>query len=227
MRPPRLVADGADDGGRQDAGHQQHHQQLGLDADPGQHPAAKTPGVSAQAWMALGYLCHVDVVIESRRLACKTCGSEMNVGKSYVMNQPDPFDLQRFVDAQARVYDTCSANCATAASEAIGCGSCFRNCAGLGSSPTAVRYRDLVDRRGPRLPRPRRARPAPAGMRRAGRRDRRPLGRGDLRLARRHEVAVVDDAVRRAPPTTTRDFVAVLEKFYGGEEDSATLARLS
>ena len=68
--------------------------------------------------------------------------------------------------------------------------------AGSGPQPDGAALRDFVARRGAGLSGARRARPAAAGMHAAGRGDRRPLGRRDLRLARQPEGALVDDAVR-------------------------------
>ena len=77
-------------------------------------------------------------------------------------------------------------------------------------------------RGGTRLLGARSARAAAAGVHPVGHRYRRPIGRRHLRLARLFEGALVDDAVLPQRPRTTATFVAVLDKFYAGED--ATLA---
>jgi uncharacterized protein (DUF1810 family) len=52
----------------------------------------------------------------------------------------DPFDLQRFVDAQERVYDTVVAEMRDGRKRSHWIWFVFPQLAGLGSSPTAVRY---------------------------------------------------------------------------------------
>ncbi len=108
----------------------------------------------------------------------------------------DPFDLQRFVDAQDRIYDTVVDELTAARKRSHWMWFIFPQLRGLGSSPTAVRFaissadearaylaHELL---GPRLR---------ECARLVARIDGR-IGRGDLRLARRHEAAVVDDVVR-------------------------------
>lgn len=53
---------------------------------------------------------------------------------------PDPFDLQRFVDAQARVYPTVVEELRAGRKRTHWIWFIFPQLAGLGSSPTAVRY---------------------------------------------------------------------------------------
>jgi uncharacterized protein (DUF1810 family) len=142
------------------------------------------------------------------------------------MNQPDPFDLRRFVDAQASVYDTVVGELRSGRKRSHWMWFVFPQLRGLGSSPTAVRFsissideaRAYVahDLLGPRLR-------ECAGLLAAidgcsavdifGRPDDLKL-RSSMTLFAR---AADDDA----------DFVAVLEKYFGGEEDPATVARLS
>ena|ERR1700739_2274963 len=138
----------------------------------------------------------------------------------------DVFDLQRFVDAQAAVYDTVLAELRAGAKRSHWIWFIFPQLAGLGRSPTAARFaisslaeaqayldHDIL---GPRL-------------------------RQCTHLVNSTEGRSVDDIfgwpddlkVRssmtlfaRATPDNA-DFLRLLEKFYGGEEDPATVALLS
>ncbi|HZQ33924.1 MAG TPA: DUF1810 domain-containing protein [Mycobacterium sp.] len=137
----------------------------------------------------------------------------------------DPFDLQRFVDAQAGVYDTVVAELRAGAKRSHWIWFIFPQLAGLGRSPTAARFAisSLAE--------------AQAYL------------RHDVLGARLHEctrlVAAMegrsvseifgwpDDLKVRSSmtlfahaATDDTDFVAVLDKFYGGEQDPATLALL-
>jgi uncharacterized protein (DUF1810 family) len=150
----------------------------------------------------------------------------MNVGKSLSMNQPDPFDLQRFVDAQSRVYDTVVSELRAGRKRSHWMWFVFPQLRGLGSSPTAVRFAiSSVDEArgylahellGPRLR-------ECAGL----------VAQIDGRTA--EEIfGWPDDMKLRSSMTLfarasaeNAEFVAVLQKFYGGEEDPATLARLA
>jgi uncharacterized protein (DUF1810 family) len=150
----------------------------------------------------------------------------MNVGKSLSMNQSDPFDLQRFVDAQSRVYDTVVSELRAGRKRSHWMWFVFPQLRGLGSSPTAVRFgiSTLDEARaylahellGPRL---RECTKLVAGI--------------DGRTA--EEIfGWPDDMKLRSSMTLfarasdeNSEFVAVLQKFYGGEEDPATLARLA
>lgn len=150
----------------------------------------------------------------------------MNVGESLSMKQPDPFDLQRFVDAQGPVYDTVLGELNGGRKRSHWMWFVFPQLRGLGSSPTAVRYAiSSIDEAraylshevlGPRLR-------ECAGV----------VARIDGRTA--EEIfGWPDDMKLRSSMTLfaraaddNADFVAVLEKFYSGEEDPATLARLS
>ena len=138
----------------------------------------------------------------------------------------DPFDLQRFVDAQDRIYDTVVDELTAARKRSHWMWFIFPQLRGLGSSPTAVRFAiSSVDEAraylahellGPRLR-------ECAGL----------VARIDGRSA--EEIfGWPDDMKLRSSMTLfaraaddNADFVAVLEKFYGGEEDPATLARLA
>lgn len=141
------------------------------------------------------------------------------------MSEPDPFDLARFVDAQAAVYETVVRELRAGRKRSHWMWFVFPQLRGLGSSPTAVRYsitsideaRAYLDHRllGPRLR-------ECSGL----------VARIDGRTAEQI-FGWPDDMKLRSSMTlfarTSDDndeFVAVLEKFYGGEEDPATLARL-
>ncbi len=142
------------------------------------------------------------------------------------MNQPDPFDLQRFVDAQSRVYDTVVGELRGGRKRSHWMWFVFPQLRGLGSSPTAVRFaissideaRAYLDHEllGARLR-------ECAGLvaRIEGRSAEEIFGWPDdmkLRSSMTLFAHAADD---------NAEFVAVLEKFYGGEEDPATLARLT
>ncbi len=141
------------------------------------------------------------------------------------MNQPDPFDLQRFVDAQARVYDTVLGELRDGRKRSHWMWFVFPQLRGLGSSPTAVRFSiSSIDEAraylahgllGPRL---RECTGLVATI--DGRSAEEIFGWPDdmkLRSSMTLFARAADDNAA---------FVAVLEKFYGGEEDPATLARL-
>ena len=141
------------------------------------------------------------------------------------MNQPDPFDLQRFVDAQARVYDTVLGELHDGRKRSHWMWFVFPQLRGLGSSPTAVRFAiSSIDEAraylahellGPRL---RECTALVATV--DGRTAEEIFGWPDdmkLRSSMTLFARAADDNAA---------FVEVLEKFYGGEEDSATLARL-
>ena len=138
----------------------------------------------------------------------------------------DPYDLQRFVDAQELTYDTVIGELTAGRKRSHWMWFIFPQVRGLGSSPTAVRFsissadearaylaHELL---GPRL-----------------RECARLVSQIDGRSA--EEIfGWPDDLKLRSSMTLfaraadeNADFVAVLEKFYGGEEDPATLARLS
>ena len=138
----------------------------------------------------------------------------------------DPFDLQRFVDAQDRIYDTVVDELTAARKRSHWMWFIFPQLRGLGSSPTAVRFaissadearaylaHDLL---GPRL-----------------RECARMVARIDGRSAQ-DIFGWPDDMKLRSSMTVfartaddNADFVAVLDKFYGGQQDPATLALLS
>jgi uncharacterized protein (DUF1810 family) len=149
----------------------------------------------------------------------------MSVGKS-LSNGADQFDLQRFVDAQDRLYDTVLDELRGGRKRSHWIWFVFPQLRGLGRSPTALHYgiSSLEEARaylahdvlGPRL-------------------------RECARL-----VAAIDDRsaadifgfpddlkVRSSMTLFARatednaDFIAVLDKFYNGEEDPVTVAQLA
>jgi uncharacterized protein (DUF1810 family) len=137
----------------------------------------------------------------------------------------EPFDLQRFVDAQIGMYDTVVAELRAGAKRSHWIWFVFPQLAGLGRSPTAARFAisSLAEARaylkhdvlGPRL-------------------------RECTRLLSAIEGRSVDEIfgwpdnlkVRSSMTLFARatddnaDFLAVLDKFYGSEQDPATLEGL-
>ncbi|MDT5006396.1 MAG: hypothetical protein QOJ24_3572 [Mycobacterium sp.] len=150
----------------------------------------------------------------------------MNVGKLLSRSQSDPYDLQRFVDAQGRVYDTVVAELRGGRKRTHWMWFVFPQLRGLGSSPTAMRFaissideaRAYLDHEllGARL------RECADLVRRIdGRTAEEIFGWPDdmkLRSSMTLFARAADD---------NAEFVAVLDKFYEGEEDPATLARLT
>ena len=138
----------------------------------------------------------------------------------------DRYDLQRFVDAQAPVYDGVVAELRAGRKRSHWIWFIFPQLAGLGSSPTAVRYAisSLAEARaylahdvlGPRL-------------------------RECTRLVNGIENASIDqifgwpdDLKVRSSMTLfanatddNAEFLALLARYYGGEQDPVTVARLS
>lgn len=137
----------------------------------------------------------------------------------------DPFDLQRFVDAQARVYHTVVDELRAGRKRSHWIWFIFPQIAGLGSSPTAERY-------------------AIASLDEA-----QAYLHHEVLGARLHECTQLvngiagrsiaeifgspDDLKVRSSMTLfahatddNRDFVTLLEKYYGGEQDPLTLKRL-
>ena len=150
----------------------------------------------------------------------------MPVDKSLSSDDADPFDLRRFVDAQDRVYDTVLAELRNGAKRSHWIWFVFPQLRGLGHSPTAQRFgiSSLDEARaylahpvlGPRL-------------------------RGCTRLVAAIEGRSVDQIfgwpdnlkVRSSMTLFARatddnaEFRAVLDKFYNGDDDPATVERLS
>jgi uncharacterized protein (DUF1810 family) len=138
----------------------------------------------------------------------------------------DPFDLQRFVDAQARVYRTVVDELRAGRKRSHWIWFIFPQIAGLGSSPMAMRYAigSLDEARaylrhnvlGPRL-------------------------HGCARLVNAVQGRSIeeifgfpDDLKVRSSMTLfaratgdNRDFVGLLERYYQGEQDPLTVAQLA
>jgi uncharacterized protein (DUF1810 family) len=138
----------------------------------------------------------------------------------------DPFDLQRFVDAQDRIYDTVVDELTAARKRSHWMWFIFPQLRGLGSSPTAVRFAiSSIDEARAYL-----------GHELLGARLRECAGlvRGIDGRTAEEIFGWPDDMKLRSSMTLfaraaddNAEFVAVLDKFYGGEEDPATLARLT
>jgi uncharacterized protein (DUF1810 family) len=137
----------------------------------------------------------------------------------------DPFDLQRFVDAQAPVYETVVAELRAGRKRSHWIWFIFPQLAGLGRSPAAARFAisSLVEAQayldhhvlGPRLR---------ACTRLVNSIDGRTVGEifgwpDDLKV--RSSMTLFAHAT-----DDNTEFVTLLDKFYGGEEDPATLALL-
>lgn len=153
----------------------------------------------------------------------------MTVGKSLSSKDADPFDLQRFVDAQNRVYDTVLAELRGGRKRSHWIWFVFPQLRGLGRSPTALHYgiSSLAeaqaylahDTLGPRLRECARLVAAIDGSSADE-----IFGWPDnlkVRSSMTLFVRATDD------PDTQADFRAVLDKFYGGEDDPATVELLS
>jgi uncharacterized protein (DUF1810 family) len=149
----------------------------------------------------------------------------MTVGKS-LFNRADRFDLQRFVDAQDRVYDIVIDELRGGRKRSHWIWFVFPQLRGLGRSPTALHYgiASLGEARaylahdvlGPRLREC--ARLVAAIDNRSA---------GDI-------FGFPDDLKVRSSMTLfaratddNADFIAVLDKFYNGEEDPVTVDRLA
>lgn len=137
----------------------------------------------------------------------------------------DPFDLNRFVDAQRPVYDDVLDELRAGRKRSHWMWFVFPQLRGLGGSPTAVRYgiASLEEARaylrhellGPRLHECARLVTAVQG-RSAGQIFGSP---DDLKL--RSSMTLFARATE-----DNADFVAVLDKYYGGRQDELTLERL-
>jgi len=138
----------------------------------------------------------------------------------------DPFDLQRFVDAQESIYETVIDELTNGRKRSHWMWFVFPQLRGLGSSPTAARFGiSSADEAcaylahevlGPRL---RECSRLVAQI--DGRSIEEILGWPD-NLKLRSSMTLFARATE-----DNDDFVAVLDKFYGGVEDPATLARLA
>lgn len=139
---------------------------------------------------------------------------------------PDPFDLQRFVDAQARVYHTVVEELRAGRKRSHWIWFVFPQLHGLGSSPTAARYAissleeaDAYLRHevlGPRL-------------HECTRLVNRITGRSITDIFGSPDDLKVRSSMTLFARATddNRDFVELLEAYYGGEEDPMTLRALS
>jgi uncharacterized protein (DUF1810 family) len=152
--------------------------------------------------------------------------AEAGYPASVTATPADPFDLQRFVDAQDSVYDTVISELRAGRKRTHWIWFVFPQVRGLGRSPTAQHY-GIASREeaaaylahgvlGPRL---------------------RECTRLVLAIEGRSAGAVFgspDDLKLRSSMTLfarctddNADFLGVLDKFYGGEEDPATVSRLT
>lgn len=138
----------------------------------------------------------------------------------------DLYDLQRYIDAQENFYRTVVEELTAGRKRSHWMWFVFPQLRGLGSSPTAIRYGigSIDEARaylahqvlGPRL---RECARLVAAI--DGRSAEDVFGwPDDLKL--RSSMTLFSHAA-----ADNDDFVAVLEKFYGGEEDPATVARLT
>ena len=144
----------------------------------------------------------------------------MTVGKSLSSDDADPFDLQRFVDAQDRVYDTVLDELRGGRKRSHWIWFVFPQLRGLGRSPTAMRYgiSSLDEARaylahdvlGPRLRECARLVAAIEGR------------SADEIFGWPDNLKVRSSMTLFARATDDNaDFRAVLDKFYDGEEDPA------
>lgn len=139
---------------------------------------------------------------------------------------PDPYDLQRFVDAQEPVYDTVLGELRAGRKRTHWMWFVFPQLRGLGHSPTAVHF-GIASRAeaqayldhpvlGPRLRESTRLVLAVDG-----RSAREVFGSpDDLKLRSSMTLFAHTD------PEGGAEFAAVLEKFYGGAQDATTVERL-
>jgi uncharacterized protein (DUF1810 family) len=142
------------------------------------------------------------------------------------VNSPDPFDLQRFVDAQDRVYDTVLAELRAGEKRSHWIWFVFPQLRGLGHSATAARYgiSELEEARaylahpvlGPRL---RECTRLVAGIDGQSADD--IFGWPDNLKVRSSMTLFARAADENA------EFRAVLDKFYDGADDPATVELLS
>jgi uncharacterized protein (DUF1810 family) len=153
----------------------------------------------------------------------------MTVEKSLPSDRPDPFDLRRFVEAQAPVYDAALAELSAGRKRSHWMWFVFPQLRGLGSSPAAHHYgiSSLAEARaylahevlGARL---RECARLAASI--EGRTVEQIFGRPDdlkLRSSMTLFATAADD------PAAAADFVAVLDAFFGGEKDPRTVELLA
>lgn len=153
----------------------------------------------------------------------------MAVGKLLSSGAADPFDLQRFVDAQDRVYDTVRSELHDGRKRGHWIWFVFPQLQGLGRSPTAIHYgiSSLDEARaylahevlGPRL-----RECAQVVVQTEGSSAEEIFGWPDnLKVCSSMTLfaRATDD------PDIQADFRAVLDKFYGGREDELTVEQLA
>jgi uncharacterized protein (DUF1810 family) len=145
------------------------------------------------------------------------------------MNAADQYDLQRFVDAQDRVYDTVLDELRNGRKRSHWIWFVFPQLQGLGHSPTAVRFgiSSLAEARAylahPVLGQRLRECTRLVGLI-EGRAVDDIFGRPD-NLKVRSSMTLFGRATE--DPDFRAEFCAVLDKFYNGEEDPATVELLS
>jgi uncharacterized protein (DUF1810 family) len=150
----------------------------------------------------------------------------MTVGKSLSSNDADPFDLQRFVDAQDRVYGTVIAELQSGRKRSHWIWFVFPQLRGLGHSAAAVRYgiSSLTEARAYLAHEALGARLTECA---------RLVAQIDGRSA--DDIFGWPDGLKVRSSMTlfgratddNADFRAVLAKFYGGDEDPMTVERLA
>ncbi|MDG5483536.1 DUF1810 domain-containing protein [Mycolicibacterium gadium] len=144
-------------------------------------------------------------------------------------NRADPFDLQRFVEAQHRAYDTALTELRAGRKRSHWIWFVFPQIQGLGSSPTAIRYAitslaeatAYLDHEvlGPRL---RECSRIVAGIEGASAED--IFGWPD-NMKVRSSMTLFARAAESAE--VQADFRAVLDRLYGGVEDELTVQQLA
>ena len=137
---------------------------------------------------------------------------------------PDPFNLERFVDAQTPVYEQVRRELRTGRKESHWMWFVFPQIAGLGQSPTSVRFAIAsLDEAAAYLahpilgPRVRECAALALAVEGTARRIFGPVDEMKFRSSMTLFATVADDA---------KDFIDALKKFYGGEFDAATVERL-
>jgi uncharacterized protein (DUF1810 family) len=151
------------------------------------------------------------------------------VDKLLSSDRADPYDLQRFVEAQNRVYDTALAELRDGRKRSHWIWFVFPQIQGLGSSPTAIRYgitslaeaKAYLDHEvlGPRL---RECSRVVAGIQGASAED--IFGWPDT-MKVRSSMTLFARAAESAE--VQADFRAVLDRLYGGVEDELTVEQLA
>lgn len=145
------------------------------------------------------------------------------------MNDPDEFDLRRFVDAQDRVYDTVLAELRNGAKRSHWIWFVFPQLRGLGRSPTAQHYGiSTLDEARAYLAHPvlgARLRDCASLVAAIDGRSVDEIFGWPDNLKVRSSMTLFAHATD--DPDVQAGFRAVLDKFYGGEEDPATVELLN